>query len=104
MWQATNPQARDFRLETIGPAWRSSPVTAENGVYRVSVARPASGYTAFFLELSYPGPSDLPLVFTTEVVVTPNVYPFAAPPMPMGSGRLVNLRSPTEAQRALRKR
>jgi hypothetical protein len=46
----------------------------------VSVPAPASGWSAFFLELTYPGPAvDLPLVFTTEVVVTPNVYPFPSP-------------------------
>jgi PhoPQ-activated pathogenicity-related protein len=87
LWQATNPRARDFRLETIGAAWRSTPVTGENGVYRVAIDAPAQGYTAFFLELTYPGPGDLPLVFTTEVVVTPNFYPFASPPGVMFDSR-----------------
>src|SRR2546423_12436138 len=26
LWQATNPVARDFRLETLGPVWKASPV------------------------------------------------------------------------------
>lgn len=80
LWQATNPNARDFRLETIGPAWRSEPLTPENGVYFVTLPAPPSGYTAFFVELSFPGPGSLPLVFTTEVVVTPDTYPFSGPP------------------------
>ena len=80
LWSATNPKARDFRLETIGPAWTSSEVVPdENGVYSLSLPRPDSGWSAFFAELTYPGPGDLPLVFTTEVVVTPDVYPFDAP-------------------------
>ncbi|MCX6624823.1 MAG: hypothetical protein NTY38_27930 [Acidobacteria bacterium] len=40
---------------------------------------PEAGFTAFFVELRFPGPDTLPLVFTTEVVVTPDVYPFEAP-------------------------
>jgi PhoPQ-activated pathogenicity-related protein len=80
LWQATNPQARDFRLETIGPAWTSQPLTGQNGIYDVSMPAPAQGWTAFFVELTFPGPAGLPLVFTTEVVVTPDVYPFPAPP------------------------
>jgi PhoPQ-activated pathogenicity-related protein len=79
LWQATNPKARDFRLQTIGPAWTSTPVTGANGIYTVTMPAPGSGYTAFFLELTYPGAAELPLVFTTEVMVSPDTYPFADP-------------------------
>jgi PhoPQ-activated pathogenicity-related protein len=80
LWQATNPDARDFRLESLGPVWNSSPLTSENGVYEVKLAAPARGYSAYFVELTFPGPSaNLPLVFTTEVVITPDGYPFEAP-------------------------
>jgi PhoPQ-activated pathogenicity-related protein len=79
LWEAANPKARDFRLESIGPAWKSSLVDGHDGIYSVSMAAPEAGFKAFFLELTYPGPADLPLVFTTEVVVTPNVYPFEMP-------------------------
>ena len=83
LWQASNPKARDFRLETIGPAWTSTPLNGSNGIYTATVTA-AKGWTAFFVELRYPGPgpsaNDNPLVFTTEVVVTPDVYPYGAPP------------------------
>jgi len=79
LWQATNPKARDFRLETIGPAWTSTPLSGDRGIYTATVPA-APGWSAFFVELTFPGPDDLPLVFTTEVVVTPDVYPFDAPP------------------------
>lgn len=79
LWQATNPQARDFRLESVGPIWKSTPLRGENGIYIASPPPPAQGFTAFFIELRFPGPDDLPLVFTTEVVVTPDVYPFDPP-------------------------
>jgi PhoPQ-activated pathogenicity-related protein len=75
LWQATNPAARDFRLMTIGTAWRSSAVNGEHGIYVASVPKPDLGWTAFFLELTYPNS-----IFTTDVVVTPNLYPFPPPP------------------------
>jgi len=31
LWTATNPEARDFRLETIGKAWKSEPLKPEHG-------------------------------------------------------------------------
>ncbi|MBI4910881.1 MAG: PhoPQ-activated pathogenicity-related family protein [Acidobacteria bacterium] len=80
LWQATNPDTRDFRLEKIGPAWKSTPLRGENGIYTAAVDAPAQGWTAFFVELRFPGPDEFPLVFTTEVVVTPDVYPFDPPP------------------------
>ena len=79
LWQATNPKGRDFRLETIGPAWTSTPVTGTNGVYTIPLPAPAQGWSAYVAELSFPGPDNNPLVFTTEVVVMPDIYPFSAP-------------------------
>lgn len=80
LWQATNPKARDFRLETIGPAWTSRPLTAgPDGTFVGRVDPPAEGWTAFFVELTFPGPGAEPFVFTTDVRVVPDTYPFAAP-------------------------
>jgi PhoPQ-activated pathogenicity-related protein len=74
LWQATNPDARDFRLETLGPVWTSAPLTDQGGgVYVASVPKPAKGWTAFFIELTFPGGSPAPFKFTTEVRVTPDV-------------------------------
>lgn len=80
LWQATNPTARDFRLETIGPAWTATPLEpGPDGRYVGRVAPPAEGWTAFFVELTFPGQGEAPLVFTTDVRVLPDRYPFAAP-------------------------
>lgn len=79
LWQATNPEARDFRLEKIGPAYKSTALTGTNGRYVARVAKPARGWTAYFVELTYPSAGKYPLKFTTQVVVTPNVYPHPAP-------------------------
>jgi len=79
LWQATHPKARDFRLVTIGKTWTSAPVTGENGSYTAALSRPKEGYTAFFLELTYPSGGKYPWKFSTDVVVTPNAYPFPPP-------------------------
>jgi PhoPQ-activated pathogenicity-related protein len=80
LWQATNPKARDFRLETIGPAWTSTPLTANaQGQYVGRVPAPGEGWTAFFVELTFPNGGAVPFVFTTDVKVLPDTYPFAAP-------------------------
>ena len=80
LWQATNPKARDFRLDVIGKAYTSSPlVESAPGVYEARVAKPATGFTAFFVELVYATDSTkgkYPLKFTTEVSVVPDVLPF----------------------------
>ena len=79
LWQATNPAARDFRLESLGPAWSSTILAAQpDGAWVARVAAPASGWTAFFVELTYPGPDGgPPLKLTTSVRVLPDSLPFA---------------------------
>ena len=36
LWQATNENARDFRLESVGKVWKSSPVTGSGGAYEAT--------------------------------------------------------------------
>jgi PhoPQ-activated pathogenicity-related protein len=77
LWQATNPKARDFRLDTIGNAYTKTSLTEQKGgVYVGRVDKPASGFTAFFVELVYDIGEKNPLKLTTEVSVTPDVLPF----------------------------
>jgi PhoPQ-activated pathogenicity-related protein len=77
LWQATNPNARDFRVDTIGKAYQSTPLAAsKNGTFVGRVKKPVKGYTAFFIELVYPGPAKIPFKFTTEVSVVPDVLPY----------------------------
>ncbi|MCU0914516.1 MAG: PhoPQ-activated pathogenicity-related family protein [Planctomycetes bacterium] len=79
LWTATNPDARDFRLETIGKAWTSAPLAAdEKGVYDSNVKAPAKGWTAYFVELLFDsGSAAVPYRFSTEVRVIPDTLPFA---------------------------
>ena len=72
LWQATNPKDRDFRVDVIGNAYTATPVQPQkNGTYSANVAKPKTGYTAWFIELTFPGNFKL----TTEVSVTPDTLP-----------------------------
>jgi len=79
LWQVTNPKARDFRLTETKATWKSEPVQLVNGKYVAKVPKPASGFTAFFVELTYDSGGKQPHIFTTEVNVVPNTYPFQFP-------------------------
>jgi PhoPQ-activated pathogenicity-related protein len=77
LWQATNPSARDFRVDTIGNAYTSSPLKEKKaGVYVAKIKKPSAGFTAFFVELVYDSGFKYPFKFTTEVSVVPDVLPF----------------------------
>jgi PhoPQ-activated pathogenicity-related protein len=88
LWQATNPEHRDFRVEWVGPLYHESPLAATGqGVYVAHVPEPAKGWTASFVELVYPGTQrEYPLHCTTAVRILPDTEPFP-PPVP-GAARL----------------
>ena len=80
VWQATNPKARDFRVDTIGNAYTSAPLKEDKpGVYVARVSKPSSGFTAFFVELVYDSGGKYPFKFTSEVSVVPDLLPFSFP-------------------------
>jgi PhoPQ-activated pathogenicity-related protein len=77
LWQATNPDARDFRLETLGPRYESTTLSdMGDGVYIGKVAKPEKGWTAFFVELTFPSGCQAPFKFTTQVCVVPDTLPY----------------------------
>jgi PhoPQ-activated pathogenicity-related protein len=78
LWQITNPGARDFRLSSIGPKWKSTILAASGpNRYVATVPAPKRGFTAYMIELTYPsGIADAPFKFTTGVKVVPDVEPF----------------------------
>ena len=77
LWQATNAEGRDFRMEKIGKAYVSAPAAESSpGVYRANVKAPEKGWTAFFLEMEFPNPSfKFPFKFTTGISIVPDTYP-----------------------------
>ncbi|MDV7394519.1 PhoPQ-activated protein PqaA family protein, partial [Arthrospira platensis SPKY1] len=80
LWHATNLDARDFRLEKLGAAWTSRVLTPEpDGAYVGFVPPPARGWTAFFVEVTFATAGLLKpdQVYTTDVLITPDVLPFA---------------------------
>ncbi len=77
LWAATNPKARDFRLLSIGPAYQATALAPQgDGTYVGSVPNPPAGWTAFFIELTYPSGGKYPFKFTTAVRILPDVLPF----------------------------
>jgi PhoPQ-activated pathogenicity-related protein len=80
LWQATNPEHRDFRLVSIGPAYKSTTLQEQkDGTYIGRVEKPEKGWTAYFVELTFATGGKYPLKFTTGVRITPDTLPFAAP-------------------------
>ena len=78
LWQATNPDARDFRVETLGNVWTSSKVNLDpDGRIIASIEKPEKGWTAFMLEATYEiEGSPTPLKITSGVAVVPDTLPF----------------------------
>jgi PhoPQ-activated pathogenicity-related protein len=76
LWQANNPDARDFRLEAIGKKYvdKNVDITSE-GVYEVTLDKPEKGWTAGFLELTYAN-EPAPIKFTSGVTVIPDTLPY----------------------------
>ncbi|MFM2095873.1 MAG: hypothetical protein RIS70_2997 [Planctomycetota bacterium] len=78
LWQATNSNARDFRLETIGPAFQNQPLAAEpDGSYVARLRHPDQGWTAGFVELQYDTGGRNRLKVSSAVRIVPEPLPFA---------------------------
>lgn len=76
LWQATNPDARDFRLESLGPKYTSTLLSGETE-FVGKIDPPTKGWTAYFVELTYDVGGPVPLKVTTDVHIIPDVLPFA---------------------------
>ena len=61
---------------SIGKAYKPSILSADKeGVYRAKVDKPAKGWTAYFIEMTFEGPDDTHFKFTTGVQVAPDILP-----------------------------
>jgi len=79
LWQAVNPNARDFRLMTIGAAYKSTELTpGADGQYTAAAVKPEKGFAAYFVEVTWPSQIKYPFKFTTPVRIWPDRYPHAA--------------------------
>jgi PhoPQ-activated pathogenicity-related protein len=80
MWQAVNPKARNFRHDVIGSAYQSTPLTPSGpNTWVARVTPPAEGWTAFFVEMTFPSGGKNPLKVTSGVRVLPDTLPYPAP-------------------------
>ena len=81
LWQATNPGARSFRVDQIGRSYTSSDLTpAGPNTWVARLPSPEKGWTAFFVELTFPSGGAHPFKETTGVRVLPDTMPFPPPP------------------------
>ncbi len=51
-----------------------------DGIFHAIVPAPATGWTAYFMELTYDVGAATPLKLTTEISITPDTLPFAGKP------------------------
>jgi len=80
VWQAVNPDARNFRHDVIGSAYQSSPLAPSGpNTWVARVPPPSKGWTAFFVEMSFPTGGKYPLKVTSGVRVLPDTLPYPAP-------------------------
>lgn len=98
LWTATNPEARDFRVETLGRQYSSSVIYPnDNGLYVARAVTPDAGWTAYFVELTFDVGAPTPLKLTTGVKVTPDTIPFADKPSHLPTSVTLVSRFPEDA-------
>ena len=79
-WEATNADARNFRLDVIGPTYKATPLTPSGpNTWVARITKPEKGWTASFVELTFASGGRYPLKFTTGVRVLPDTLPFDPP-------------------------
>jgi PhoPQ-activated pathogenicity-related protein len=78
LWQATNPNTRDFRFYAVGKAYTETALEpGADGAYAGRVEAPPKGWTAFFVELDFDVGSKAPLKLSSAVRILPDVLPHA---------------------------
>ena len=78
LWYAESQEkSRDFRVDVIGKVWTDSTLVSNtSGKYKIDLSIPETGWKAYFVELTYDNPGDVPLKLTTGITVLPHIYPF----------------------------
>lgn len=82
LWRATDVNARDFRLQTIGAAFQSVDLPSiDTATFAIPAPAVARGWEASFLEITYKGVAGQPFTISTDVRITPDTLPFGPPRM-----------------------
>jgi PhoPQ-activated pathogenicity-related protein len=80
LWRATNPSARDFRVQTIGKAFQSIDLNVSgDSSFAVPVPTVAHGWEASFVEVTYQPVAGQPFTITSDVRITPDTLPYGPP-------------------------
>jgi len=84
LWQAVNETARDFRVDTIGRAYKSREITptGNDREFHVSLPAPARGWSASLVQCEFDIGAPVPLRLTTGVRVLPEILPHADKEIP----------------------
>lgn len=74
LWQATNPDKRDFRVDVLGHKYTATELQAQpDGSWTGKVDTPAKGWTAYLVELTYGTEGDPNnLVLSSPVRIVPD--------------------------------
>src|SRR5690625_7899343 len=72
LWNAHNPDSRDFRLYVIDRIWLASRVDADpSGSLFIPIETPEAGFTAWFAEAIFHSESFEPFTVTTGLKILP---------------------------------
>lgn len=74
LWEAVNPESRDFRITVIGQAWKPTPLLPKRGkpgTYIANPTPPKEGWKAAFVQIRFRNPllRRIPTTFTTPINV-----------------------------------
>lgn len=84
LWEAVNPESRDFRVDTIGRAYKSRQVKANGDlVYRVKLDEPDQGWKAAFVQCEFNVGAPVPMRLSTGVRVLPDELPHRDKEIPL---------------------
>ncbi len=71
---------RNFRHDVIGSAYQSTPLQPSGpNTWVARVPAPPKGWTAFFVEMSFPTGGKYPFKVTSGVRVLPDTLPYPPP-------------------------
>lgn len=83
LWQAANTEARDFRVDTIGKAYKPTELKeVSDGIFEAQLQIPAKGWQASFVQCEFDVGAPVPLYLSTSVKVLPETLPFLSKPIP----------------------
>lgn len=88
LWEAVNPEARDFRHNVVGKIYKPTPLSEQGkGIFIAKVSVPEKGWKAYLVEVVFPGTDGTKFTFSTPVRIVPDTvqYRYAPPPeLPKG--------------------